>query len=414
MNIYTCVIYITVFVIALGIAHLNAGVNIKVSTKPLKKIGVKPCNYNEYIALKRSLRDVKKKHQEHMKMLHLWEDKKYDQLQNNFSKYIKQHDHKWHNNNNNNNNNNNEKQENEKLLKFKISKKELHAKCNRQVPNKKFQLIETTRSLKSKVKDNIYNTLKKYLRNAEKSVLANRRFKTCAVVGNGGVLLDNPYNGYTIDQHDAVFRINEGPTTGFEKHVGVKTTIRLSYGPSCGGMSQAEYAHNICALPLEWHSEATIFAKKYDSWELIYKDQYAHWKNYASFTKETSKIHAEGNVSVPLEFALANLDILKDLKKTVGQWPTTGIVGIRLATEICDCVNIYGFSAGRHVNSGKETFKYHYYDTLVLPGYQAKKDEKDTENPHKYNKEGDWILNLIKSGTINDMSFPQDNKDWKL
>ena len=88
MNIYTCVIYITVFVIALGIAHLNAGVNIKVSTKPLKKIGVKPCNYNEYIALKRSLRDVKKEHQEHMKMLHLWEDKKYDQLQKNFSKYI--------------------------------------------------------------------------------------------------------------------------------------------------------------------------------------------------------------------------------------------------------------------------------------------------------------------------------------
>ena len=45
---------------------------------------------------------------------------------------------------------------------------------------------------------------------------------------------------------------------------------------------------------------------------------------------------------------------------------------------------------------------------------QNEEDEKDKENPHKYNKEGDWILNLIKSGTINDMSFPQDNKDWKL
>ena len=53
-------------------------------------------------------------------------------------------------------------------------------------------------------------------------------------------------------------------------------------------------------------------------------------------------------------------------------------------------------------------------DTSIYASSALKRYEKDKENPHKYNKEGDWILNLIKSGTINDMSFPQDNKDWKL
>ena len=33
--------------------------------------------------------------------------------------------------------------------------------------------------------------------------------------------------GAAIDAHDAVFRINGAPTSGFEPHVGNKTTFRL-------------------------------------------------------------------------------------------------------------------------------------------------------------------------------------------
>ena len=51
-------------------------------------------------------------------------------------------------------------------------------------------------------------------------------FDTCAVIGNGGVLVHNEY-GDAIDRHDAVFRFNDGPTQGFEKLVGSKTTFRI-------------------------------------------------------------------------------------------------------------------------------------------------------------------------------------------
>lgn len=46
------------------------------------------------------------------------------------------------------------------------------------------------------------------------------------MVGNGGSTLLYEL-GALIDSHDLVIRLNSGPTSGFEKHVGNKTGVRL-------------------------------------------------------------------------------------------------------------------------------------------------------------------------------------------
>lgn len=56
---------------------------------------------------------------------------------------------------------------------------------------------------------------------------AKERWRTCAVVGNGGSLLLHKL-GKRIDAADAVIRFNGGVTKGFEEHVGRKTTVRLA------------------------------------------------------------------------------------------------------------------------------------------------------------------------------------------
>lgn len=52
-------------------------------------------------------------------------------------------------------------------------------------------------------------------------------FESCAVVGSSGHMLKFQ-NGREIDAHEMVFRFNSAPTLGFEKHVGMKTTHRLT------------------------------------------------------------------------------------------------------------------------------------------------------------------------------------------
>lgn len=49
-------------------------------------------------------------------------------------------------------------------------------------------------------------------------------YRSCAVVGNSGSLLDKQY-GSRIDAHEAVIRLNNARIAGFEKHVGSKTTL---------------------------------------------------------------------------------------------------------------------------------------------------------------------------------------------
>ncbi|XP_018590314.1 ST3 beta-galactoside alpha-2,3-sialyltransferase 3b isoform X5 [Scleropages formosus] len=58
--------------------------------------------------------------------------------------------------------------------------------------------------------------------------LESLKCKRCIVVGNGGVLA-NKSLGSHIDGYDVVVRLNQAPVSGYEKDVGSKTTLRITY-----------------------------------------------------------------------------------------------------------------------------------------------------------------------------------------
>ncbi|XP_040992937.1 beta-1,6-galactosyltransferase GALT29A-like isoform X2 [Juglans microcarpa x Juglans regia] len=53
---------------------------------------------------------------------------------------------------------------------------------------------------------------------------SDRRYSSCAVVGNSGILL-NSDKGELVDSHEIVIRLNNARTNGFERDVGSKTNI---------------------------------------------------------------------------------------------------------------------------------------------------------------------------------------------
>uniref|UniRef100_A0A0D9XWY7 Sialyltransferase-like protein n=1 Tax=Leersia perrieri TaxID=77586 RepID=A0A0D9XWY7_9ORYZ len=59
---------------------------------------------------------------------------------------------------------------------------------------------------------------------ADLTATTGRRFPTCAVVGNSGVLLGSGH-GAQIDTHDLIIRLNNARIAGFAIDVGVKTSI---------------------------------------------------------------------------------------------------------------------------------------------------------------------------------------------
>lgn len=69
----------------------------------------------------------------------------------------------------------------------------------------------------------------------ERDILDTLHYESCAVVGNGGLLLMYEH-GDIIDSHDAVIRFNDATTKEpFAKHAGSKTTIRLVNSQHRGG-----------------------------------------------------------------------------------------------------------------------------------------------------------------------------------
>jgi hypothetical protein len=279
----------------------------------------------------------------------------------------------------------------------------------------KFPIIETKFTLSETVSRNPNATSWKRLNTAsatiQNSVPAANTFKntyrTCAVVGNGGVLLNNPQNGAEIEAHDAVFRINEGPTRGFEKYVGFKTTFRVAYGAGCGDMVVDEFAHVLCAYALnsEWADGLfDLWSVQYLSWYYYMNDVKAHLLNYPSLAPAMSARHAEGDAYKQLTMNLVNNKLLSSLQQNV-TFPSTGLVAIRVAEEICDCVDIYGFSAG-HQGKSKKKFRYHYYDVQIMPGagYQASVNSTEL-NVHKFSTEEQLITQLEELGAVRDRSF---------
>ncbi|KAK4375904.1 hypothetical protein RND71_006581 [Anisodus tanguticus] len=203
------------------------------------------------------------------------------------------------------------------------------------------------------------------------NVGSKKKYKSCAVVGNSGILLKSAY-GELIDSHEAVIRLNNARIGGFEHRVGSRTTLSFV---------NSNILH-LCAR------REGCFCHPYgvNVGIVMYICQPVHFLDYMVCNSS----HKAPLIVTDPRFDMLCAKIVKyySLKrfvegtgKTLKEWGpahdganfhySSGFQAVMLALCVCEKVSVFGF--------GKSTSAKHHYHTnqraeLKLHDYDAEYD----------------------------------------
>jgi len=198
----------------------------------------------------------------------------------------------------------------------------------------------------------------------------NVSYATCAVVANGGILLRSEY-GYAIDSHDAVFRFNDGPTVGFEKHVGTRTTYRM--------VNNNWSRHWLRHRPVGTSEEAlALFGQGSARWIEGLRKRWPEEQVYFICPEFA------GNARGCYKRAYLILNEQGYIDVAGRNSPPTGIEGLFFARALCEKVRLYGFNGQTQPDPN---IRYHYHDTV-----------KGVEAAHSFGFQTTFLNMLVDAG----------------
>uniref|UniRef100_A0A146P5B4 CMP-N-acetylneuraminate-beta-1,4-galactoside alpha-2,3-sialyltransferase n=1 Tax=Fundulus heteroclitus TaxID=8078 RepID=A0A146P5B4_FUNHE len=236
--------------------------------------------------------------------------------------------------------------------------------------------------------DNILTTTKNYGLGEKLDSLNCRR---CIVVGNGGILY-NKSLGSRIDEYDVVVRLNEAPVRGYNRDVGTKTTLRITYPE--GAIQKPES-----------YEEDSLFVfsafKPLDfKWlrHMVFKERLkgteGFWKSVAQHVpREPTEMRILNPYFIQeAAFQFIGLPFNNGLMGK-GNIPTLGTVAITMALHNCDEVAVAGF--GYDMSSPHAPL--HYYENVRMSAIK----ESWT---HNISKEKEFLRKLVKANVITDLT----------
>ncbi|KAF3787307.1 Beta-1-3-galactosyltransferase [Nymphaea thermarum] len=200
------------------------------------------------------------------------------------------------------------------------------------------------------------------------SVPTNRRYASCAVVGNSGILLKKEY-GELIDSHEMVVRLNNARTEGFQRNVGSKTTISFvnsnilhlcSRRPSCFCHPYGENVPMVMYICQAVHFMDFQYCNRTHKAPLVITD--------ARFDTLCSRIVKYYSLKRFVETTGKSLEEWSVVHDGNLFHYSSGMQAIMLALGVCEKVDVFGF--GKSVDA-----KHHYHTNqkaeLHLHDYEA-------------------------------------------
>ncbi|XP_067289868.1 CMP-N-acetylneuraminate-poly-alpha-2,8-sialyltransferase isoform X1 [Pseudorasbora parva] len=192
----------------------------------------------------------------------------------------------------------------------------------------------------------------------EVSPLKNKTFKTCAVVGNSGILLKSGC-GKEIDSHNFIIRCNLAPLQDFADDVGLRsdfTTMNPSVVQRVYRGLRDETERENFILRLQQLNNSVLWIPAF---------MVKVGERNVEIVNELILKH-----KLKVRTAYPSLRFIRDVRrywltnKIYIKRPTTGLLMYTMATSFCDEIYLYGFWPFPEDTNGNSV-KYHYYDALT-------------------------------------------------
>lgn len=225
--------------------------------------------------------------------------------------------------------------------------------------------------------------------------LKHKECKRCVVLGSGGILHGLEL-GHIVDQFDLVIRLNNAPVHGYERDVGNKTTIRMTY-PEGAPVSEHEYFSNSLFVTVLFKYvdflwlQAMLKNEKLSAWNRLF-----FWK---SVTEKLPLKSHQFRILNPLIVKETAIDILEFLPPRQKWWgwdknvPTIGAVAVILATHLCDEVSVAGFG----YDLSQPDIPLHYFGNLCM-------NSMNRQPMHDVTKERKLLQMLVREGVLKDLT----------
>eukprot|EP00241_Pyramimonas_parkeae_P006969 CAMPEP_0114255982 /NCGR_PEP_ID=MMETSP0058-20121206/17883_1 /TAXON_ID=36894 /ORGANISM="Pyramimonas parkeae, CCMP726" /LENGTH=339 /DNA_ID=CAMNT_0001370465 /DNA_START=226 /DNA_END=1245 /DNA_ORIENTATION=- len=212
----------------------------------------------------------------------------------------------------------------------------------------------------------------------------------CAIVGNGGSLLSEPFYGDQIDKHAIVLRMNQAPTENYTQYVGRHTSMRLlnkKWSSRYGYPRKGPKGNWGEVLPRE--AGVTLLATRTE------EDRFKQILDILREEHSGSRVTAAQVQKDVLKLAL---HFERDFRACMlaetgtrfagGHAPSSGLLGVTLLLGMCKNITLYGIGVPQTSNTS-----YQYYEWLGT--------EQDAGNPtHSFLAEKAMIEMLASHGIV--------------